>query len=106
MIQGGDPTETGSGGKSIWGGTFADEFRQNYIFDKPGILAMANSGPNTNGSQFFITVVPTPWLNYKHTIFGYVVDGFDVALRISKVKTDGQGRPYDDQMLKKAYIKK
>lgn len=106
MIQGGDPTETGRGGESIWGKPFEDEFRQNYKFDKPGILAMANSGKNTNGSQFFITVVPTPHLNFKHTIFGYVVDGYDVVERISKVKTDRGNRPYDDQVLIKAYIKK
>lgn len=105
MIQGGDPTETGRGGESIWGGNFEDEFNPNYKFDKEGILAMANSGPNTNGSQFFITTVPTPWLNFKHTIFGYVTDGFDVVERISKVKADGENRPYDDQKIIKAYIK-
>lgn len=106
MIQGGDPTETGRGGKSIWGKAFPDEFSQNYTFDKPGILAMANSGPNTNGSQFFITVAPTPWLNFKHTIFGYVSDGYDIVERISKVKVDGRSRPFDDQVIQKAYIKK
>lgn len=74
MIQGGDPTGTGMGGP---GYRFNDEFKENVIFDKPGILAMANSGPNTNGSQFFITHVETPWLNYKHTIFGYVIDELD-----------------------------
>lgn len=105
MIQGGDPTETGRGGESIWNKNFEDEFSQTYKFDKPGILAMANSGPGTNGSQFFITVAPTPWLNFKHTIFGYVVDGYDVAEKISKVKVDAQSRPYDDQVLVKAYIK-
>ncbi|PLX69402.1 MAG: peptidylprolyl isomerase [Denitrovibrio sp.] len=106
MIQGGDPTETGRGGESIWGKPFDDEFSRNYTFDKPGILAMANSGPRTNGSQFFITTAPTPHLNFKHTIFGYVVDGYDVAERISKVKTDRSDRPYDDQKIIKAYIKK
>jgi len=106
MIQGGDPTETGRGGESIWGKPFADEFNQNYKFDKPGILAMANAGPNTNGSQFFITTVPTPWLNFKHTIFGYVVDGMDVVQRLGNVKTDQMGRPFTDQILIKAFIKK
>jgi len=105
MIQGGDPTETGRGGESIWGEPFDDEFSQNYTFDKPGILAMANSGPRTNGSQFFITTVPTPHLNFKHTIFGYVVDGYDVVERISKVKVDRASRPFDDQRIIKAYIK-
>ena len=72
MIQGGDPTGTGRGGESIWGAPFEDEFASNAVFDKPGILAMANAGANTNGSQFFITTVPTYWLNGRHTIFGYV----------------------------------
>jgi peptidylprolyl isomerase len=106
MVQGGDPTETGMGGESIWGKPFEDEINPNYKFDKLGILAMANSGKNTNGSQFFITVEKTPWLNGKHTIFGYVTDGYDVVERLSNVKVDGNGRPYDDQILIKAYIKK
>ncbi len=75
MIQGGDPTGTGRGGKSIWGKSFEDEFDTKTKFTKPGILAMANAGPNTNGSQFFITTVPTPWLDMRHTIFGEVVGG-------------------------------
>jgi peptidylprolyl isomerase len=69
MIQGGDPTGTGTGGESIWGKTFNDEFSPNISFDRPGLLAMANRGPNTNGSQFFITTAPVSWLNQKHTIF-------------------------------------
>ena len=72
MIQGGDPTGTGRGGESIWGGKFKDEFNAKAMFNKVGILAMANAGPNTNGSQFFITTVKTPWLNGRHTIFGYI----------------------------------
>lgn len=72
MIQGGDPTGTGRGGESIWGKPFEDEFKAGVVFDKPFILAMANRGRNTNGSQFFITTVPTYWLNGAHTIFGYV----------------------------------
>ena len=71
MVQGGDPTESGRGGESIWGKAFKDEFT-NLVFDKPGILAMANAGRNTNGSQFFITTIPTPWLNGRHTIFGKI----------------------------------
>ncbi len=74
MVQGGDPTGTGSGGP---GYNFIDEFQEGVVFDKKGILAMANAGPETNGSQFFITHVPTPWLNYKHTIFGEVVSEAD-----------------------------
>ncbi len=72
MIQGGDPTGTGAGGKSVWGKPFEDECTSSVTFDKPGLLAMANAGPGTNGSQFFITTVKTPWLNGNHTIFGEV----------------------------------
>lgn len=75
MIQGGDPTGTGRGGTSIREGPFEDEFNKGVSFDKAGILAMANAGPNTNGSQFFITTAPTPRLNQKHTIFGEVIAG-------------------------------
>lgn len=74
MIQGGDPTGTGTGGP---GYQFGDEFKEGVVFNKKGLLAMANAGPNTNGSQFFITHVPTEWLNYKHTIFGEVVSQKD-----------------------------
>ena len=80
MAQGGDPTGTGSGGP---GYKFADEIAPGLTFDQPGYLAMANAGANTNGSQFFITFVPTPWLNGKHTIFGKVVEGMDVALSLT-----------------------
>ena len=92
MIQGGDPTGTGSGGNSIYGGTFEDEFSPDLMFDRPGILAMANRGPNTNTSQFFITLVPTPWLNLKHTIFGEVVSGMEVVKAIGRVPTS---KPFD-----------
>ncbi len=92
MIQGGDPTGTGRGGESIWGKSFEDEFSDNLSFNKPGLLAMANAGPNTNGSQFFITVAETPWLDNHHTIFGEVIIGMDVVYSIAKVPTS---KPYD-----------
>lgn len=107
MIQGGDPTGTGSGGKSIWGKPFADEIVPSLVFDKPGLLAMANSGPNTNGSQFFITVVPTSWLNGKHTIFGQVINGMDVVYAISKVPTSKPGdKPLKDVVMESVTIEK
>jgi len=110
MVQGGDPTGTGRGGKSIWGDKFDDEFNSDANFFKAGVLAMANAGPNTNGSQFFITTAPTPWLNGKHTIFGYVKDkaSFDVLYKLNEVKTSGRyggNRPLKEQKIIKAYIK-
>ncbi|KAL1607262.1 hypothetical protein SLS59_002225 [Nothophoma quercina] len=82
MLQGGDPTGTGRGGESIWGGKFEDEFDNSLLHTGPGVMSMANSGPGTNGSQFFITLAPTPHLNGKHTVFGQVVDGLDVVEKI------------------------
>ena len=96
MIQGGDPTGTGAGGP---GYSFEDEFVPSLVFDRPGILAMANAGPNTNGSQFFITTVPTPHLNQRHTIFGTVLEGQDVAVAISKVSANRQDKPLDDVII-------
>ena len=91
MIQGGDPIGVGTGGP---GYRFEDETKGSaHKFDKPGKLAMANAGPNTNGSQFFITVVPTEWLTGKHTIFGEVVEGQDVVVKISKVARNSQDKP-------------
>ncbi len=106
MIQGGDPTGTGMGGQSIWGGKFQDEFRQDLRFDSPGILAMANAGPNTNGSQFFITLVPTPWLNGHHTIFGHLIKGMDVLKAIGKVKTGQRDKPVNDVIMESVTIEK
>jgi cyclophilin family peptidyl-prolyl cis-trans isomerase len=93
MIQGGDPTGTGYGGRSIWSVPFEDEFSPDLRFDRPGLLAMANSGPKTNGSQFFISLAPTPWLDDKHTIFGEVIEGMDVVEAIGKAETDPKDKP-------------
>ena len=105
MIQGGDPSGTGRGGQSIYGQPFEDEFKPNVMFNKSGILAMANSGRNTNGSQFFITTVPTPHLNGRHTIFGEVVEGMDVVKKLENVVTDGRDMPMQPQKILKAYLK-
>ncbi len=106
MIQSGDPIGTGRGGESIWGKPFKDEFKPNVIFDKPFYLAMANRGKNTNGSQFFITTVPTPWLNGGYTIFGRVVKGFKVVKKIENVKVGAGNKPVNKQYIIKAFNKK
>jgi peptidylprolyl isomerase len=93
MIQGGDPTGTGRGGESVYGKPFEDEVTPSLTFTKPGILAMANAGPRTNGSQFFITTAATPWLNNKHTIFGEVVEGYSVVQKIENTAVNGQDKP-------------
>jgi len=109
MIQGGDPTESGRGGESIWGKDFKDEYK-NKTFNKAGILAMANRGPSTNGSQFFITTAQTPWLNGRHTIFGEVVpSSMNTIKKLDNVATLGRrggDRPVSRQEIIKAYIKK
>jgi peptidylprolyl isomerase len=105
MIQGGDPTGTGSGGESIWNKPFADECVTSVKFDKPGLLAMANRGPATNGSQFFITTAATPWLNMRHTIFGEVTTGYDIVKKMEAVKTGPADRPVEPVKIIKAYIK-
>jgi peptidylprolyl isomerase len=105
MIQGGDPTGSGTGGESIWGKPFADEVSDKTIFDKGFLLASANSGPDTNQSQFFITVQPTPWLNGRHTIFGEVVAGSEVVKKINVVETDTNNKPKQEQKIISAIIK-
>ncbi len=102
MIQGGDPEGTGRGGP---GYRFEDECPPGGPgFDKAGLLAMANAGPNTNGSQFFVTVAPARWLDGKHTIFGEVTDGMSVVEEISKVETDSADRPVEDVVLQRVEI--
>ena len=96
MIQGGDPTGTGRGGSKQ---TIPDEFGEGLDFSQPGILAMANAGPNTGSSQFFVTVVPTPWLQTHHSIFGKVGKNYDVVEKISGVQTDFADKPLEDVVL-------
>ena len=96
MMQGGDPTGTGRGGSKQ---TIPDEFGEGLDLSQPGILAMANAGPNTGSSQFFVTVVPTPWLQNHHSIFGKVVKNYDVVEKISGVQTDFADKPLEDVVL-------
>ncbi|CAO1302638.1 unnamed protein product [Diamesa serratosioi] len=106
MIQAGDPTGTGRGGVSIYGDSFADEINSDLKHSGAGILSMANSGPNTNGSQFFITLAPCQWLDGKHTIFGRIYSGMDVIKRIGLVETDNNDLPKEPVKILKAKIDK
>ena len=103
MIQGGDPRGDGTGGP---GYKFADEISPNLKFTRAGLLAMANAGPNTNGSQFFVTLAPTDWLNGRHTIFGEVVDGMDVVSKIGKARTGPGDRPVKPVVMKTVKVER
>jgi len=105
MIQGGDPEGTGMGGESIWHKDFKNEYAPNVVFDRPFLLAMANRGPNTNGSQFFITTAKTPHLNGGYTIFGEVIKGQKVVRAIEGVSTDERDYPMFKQVIKKIIVK-
>ena len=103
MIQGGDPKGTGTGGP---GYTIDDEFHPELRHDEKGVLSMANAGPDTGGSQFFITLAPTPWLDDRHAVFGKVLDGLDVVEEIGGIETDRSDRPTDEVRMEKVTIER
>lgn len=106
MIQTGDPLGDGTGGESIWGSEFEDEFHRTLRHDRPFTLSMANCGPNTNGSQFFITTVPTPWLDNKHTVFGRVTGGFEIVTKIENLKVNKLDKPFDTVKILSAEVRR
>lgn len=103
MIQGGDPTGTGRGGESVYGGKFEDEITRNLKHVGAGVVSMANSGANTNGSQFFVTLKPCPFLDGKHTIFGRIHSGMGVIQRMGLVATDGEDQPKSEVKVHRAF---
>lgn len=105
MIQGGDPSGTGCGGESVYGGKFDDEIRMQLRHSGAGVLSMANSGPNSNGSQFFVTLAATPWLDGKHTIFGRIHSGMKIIRQMGTVSTGADDRPIAEIRIIKAYVK-
>ncbi|XP_064485410.1 peptidyl-prolyl cis-trans isomerase-like 1 [Ornithodoros turicata] len=104
MIQGGDPTGTGRGGASIYGKTFADEIHPELKHTGAGVLSMANAGADSNGSQFFLTLAPTQWLDGKHSIFGRVYSGMGIVQRIGMVPTNADDQPLEDVKIVRAYL--
>lgn len=104
MAQGGDPTGTGRGGTSVYGDKFADEITPSLKHAGAGVLSMANSGPDTNGSQFFVTLAPTPWLDGKHTVFGRVSRGMGVVKRLGLVETGADDRPVEEVRILSARV--
>uniref|UniRef100_A0A7S1ZV93 Peptidyl-prolyl cis-trans isomerase n=1 Tax=Trieres chinensis TaxID=1514140 RepID=A0A7S1ZV93_TRICV len=110
MAQGGDPTGTGKGGESIWGGTFGDEFHPDNVHDRRGVLSMANKGPGTNRSQFFVTYERQPHLNNVHTVFGRLLDGWDVLDQMERLPVEGgkkksrANRPVDPPVIQRVTI--
>ncbi|KMZ60300.1 Peptidyl-prolyl cis-trans isomerase [Zostera marina] len=105
IVQGGDPTGTGRGGESIYGAKFEDEIRPELKHTGAGILSMANAGPNTNGSQFFITLAPAQSLDGKHTIFGRISGGMEIIKRLGSVQTDNSDRPIHDVKILRTSVK-
>jgi len=104
MIQGGDPTGTGRGGESIWGKPFRDEIQTKYTHSERGVLSMANSGKNTNRSQFYITFAPCPHLDKKHTVFGKLVGGYETLNRMEATAKDEKDRPLEDLTIIRALV--